>query len=314
MNEQADVNAAFGDRLAQAVRDKGNTVLVGLDPRAASLPAGLLSSDTKGRADIASAYEAFCRGVIDVVAPLVPAVKPQLAFFEELGPEGMAALRNVAAYARERRLLVILDGKRGDIGSTAEAYAAAYLGASSAWGGDALTVNPYLGRDTLEPFVARCRERDAGIFVLVKTSNPGSGDLQDRLVDGRPLYEAVAGAVQALSSGMRGTSGYGPVGAVVGATYPEQLTELRGLMPNAWILVPGYGSQGGTAKSVAPAFDDHGLGAIVNNSRGIIFAHQRREYEHFGAARWQAAVEAATIDMIESLAAGTSAGKLRDGR
>lgn len=286
-------------------------VLVGLDPRWEQLPKGLRQGDANDLAARADAYVQFCRGVIDVVAPLVPAVKPQAAFFEEIGPRGMAALAEVIGYAQQLGLLVILDGKRNDIGSTAEAYARGILGRESAWRADALTVSPYLGEDSLTPFVEVATQRGAGIFVLVKTSNPGSRLFQDRVADGRPLYSHVAEVVERLASDTVGQCGYGSVGAVVGATYPEQLAELRQAMPATWLLVPGFGSQGGTAADVAAAFDDRGLGAIVNNSRGIIFAHRRPEYaETFGEGRWQEAVEAATRDMIEQLRSETPAGKL----
>lgn len=300
----------FGDRLAQAVRRCGNPVLVGLDPRAAQLPPGLLEAGgTTSAAKQASAFRRFCCDVIDVVAPLVPAVKPQAAFFEQLGPAGMQALADCIYHARQAGLLVILDGKRNDIGSTAEAYAEAYLSPAEAsnWGSDALTVSPYLGDDSLEPFVSSCRAGGTGIFVLVKTSNPGGGMFQDLRCEGRPLYRHVGELVERLATESAGTSGYGPVGAVVGATYPEQLAELRAAMPHAWILVPGFGSQGGTTADVAAGFDSNGLGAIVNNSRGIIFAHARKEY---AGRSWEAAVEAATRDMIAALASETPAGKL----
>ena len=234
----------------------------------------------------------------------MPAVKPQAAFFEELGPAGMAALADVTGYARQRGLLVILDGKRNDIGSTAAAYARAFLGQASAWGADALTVSPYLGADSIEPFVETGRDRGAGIFVLVKTSNPGGGQFQDLVCDGRPLYRHVAEFVERLAAAGAGPSGYGDVGAVVGATWPEQLAELRQAMPHAWILIPGFGSQGGTASDVAAGFDSRGLGALVNNSRGIIFAHARPDFAgRFPADKWQQAVEAATREMIAELAA-----------
>jgi orotidine-5'-phosphate decarboxylase len=238
----------------------------------------------------------------------VPVVKPQSAFFEELGPPGVAALVEVIRYAQDRGLLVILDAKRNDIGSTAEAYARGMLGRDSAWGADALTVSPYLGEDSLAPFVDVARERGAGLFVLVKTSNPGGGLLQDRVAEGRTIYRRVAELVERLSAETVGESGYGLAGAVCGATYPEQLAELRAAMPHTWFLVPGYGSQGGAAADVAPAFDARGLGAVVNNSRGLIFAHARKEYvERFGPERWQDAVAAATREMIEQLSnvAGT---------
>jgi orotidine-5'-phosphate decarboxylase len=289
-------------------------VLVGLDPRYEQLPERLRAGGDQ--ADLptrARAFAEFCRGIIDVVAPLVPAVKPQAAFFEELGPAGMQVLAQVIEYAQARGLLVILDGKRNDIGTTAAAYANAYLGArpTSAWGADALTVSPYLGDDSLTPFVETATARGAGIFVLVKTSNPGGGMFQDLTTDGQPLYRHVASRVQELASQTQGACGYGAVGAVVGATYPRQVAELREAMPNTWFLVPGFGSQGGSARDVAAAFDSTGLGAIVNNSRAIIFAHARKEYaERFGASRWQEAVAAATREMIDELRSDTPAGEL----
>ncbi len=304
----------FADRLVAAVRRCGNPVLVGLDPRCDSLPPALRPAVPDDPAATAEAYRAFCCGVIDAVASLVPIVKPQAAFFEELGPAGMAALAEVVEHARGQGLLVLLDGKRNDIGSTATAYARGYLGASpaSVWGADALTVSPYLGDDSLEPFVQTAGERGAGVFVLVKTSNPGGGAFQDLVADGRPLYQHVAALVERLAVRTAGAGGYGAIGAVTGATYPRQLAELRTLMPHAWFLVPGYGAQGATARDVAGAFDRDGLGAIVNSSRGIIFAHSRTEYrDRYGAARWQDAVEAATCDMIAELAAHTPAGSLR---
>jgi orotidine-5'-phosphate decarboxylase len=275
------------------------------------LPPGLLAETNRDPAAVAAAYGQFCREVIDVVAPLVPAVKPQAAFFEQLGPPGMTVLGEIVAYARQKGLVVILDGKRNDIGSTATAYAQGFLGQDSPWGADALTVSPYLGDDSLHPFVEVAAQRAAGVFVLVKTSNPGGRRLQDLVADGRPLYRHVAAYVEKLAAETAGACGYGAIGAVVGATYPAQLAELREAMPHTWFLVPGFGSQGGTAADVAAALDERGTGAIVNNSRGIIFAHSLRPYaERFGAARWQAAVEAATRDMIAQLRAETPAGRL----
>jgi orotidine-5'-phosphate decarboxylase len=303
----------FGDRLAAAVAEKRTPVVVGLDPRFKSLPENVKQSNDAAlgsQVALSAAFERFCRGVIDVVAPLVPAVKPQVAFFEELGPPGLEALAKVIDYARQRKLLVIVDAKRNDIGSTAEAYAAAYFGEQAAWPGDALTISPYLGDDSLQPFVSAARKADGGLFVLVKTSNPGGKQFQDLQFEGRPLYRHVAAHVEQLAAADAGAHGYGSVGAVVGATYPEQLAELRAAMPHAWLLIPGYGSQGGTAKDVAAGFDAGGFGSIVNNSRGIIFAHQRREFAQFGEARWEAAVEAASLEMIAALRAETPAGQL----
>jgi orotidine-5'-phosphate decarboxylase len=305
-------HAGFGERLTGAVIARRNPVVVGLDPRIEELPHGLVPKGELSSQARAQCYAAFCRGVIDVVAPLVPAVKPQAAFFEQLGPPGMAVLAEVIAYARGKGLLVILDGKRNDIGSTAVAYADAFLGDESAWGADALTVSPYLGPDSLEPFVEVARRRSAGVFVLVKTSNPGGGAFQDLIAAGRTVYRHVAEHVEELARQTQGPTGFGLAGAVVGATYPDQLHELRSAMPHAWLLVPGYGAQGAGASDVAAAFDSKGLGAIVNSSRAIIFAHRRKEYaERFGSARWQEAVEAATREMIQDLHAATPAGKLR---
>lgn len=289
--------------------------MVGLDPRCASLPAGLRADlDPLDFPRVAQAYQAFCRDVIDAVAPLVAVVKPQAAFFEQLGPAGMAALADVIAYASSEGLLVVLDGKRNDIGTTAAAYAEAYLGASppSAWGADALTVSPYLGADSLEPFVELAVERGAGIFALVKTSNPGGGLFQDlATADGVTLYQHVAAFVQQAAERTQGACGYGAVGAVVGATYPAQLAELRREMPNTWFLVPGYGAQGAGAREVSDAFAPDGLGAIINNSRGIIFAYERAEYkDRYAASQWQRAVEAATRAMIDQLRDATPAGRL----
>jgi orotidine-5'-phosphate decarboxylase len=303
---------AFPDRLEAAVVCCQNPVLVGLDPRAEMLPPGLLAvGDAAQPERVAAAYEQFCREVIDVVARRVPAVKPQAAFFEELGPAGMAALARIIRYAQEQGLMVILDGKRNDIGSTATAYAHGWLGRESPWGADALTVSPYLGDDSLEPFLDVAAAQMAGLFILVKTSNPGGKMIQDLASDGKPIYRYVAEFVERLAAMTEGDNGYGAVGAVVGATYPAQLAELRAVMPHTWFLVPGFGSQGGTAADVAAAFDREGRGAIVNNSRGIIFAHSLKPYrERFSAAQWQEAVAAATDDMIAQLRAETPAGKI----
>jgi len=304
----------FADNLHAAILARATPVMVGLDPRYELIPGTLRGSAPQAdRSAQARAIAQFCREVIDVVAPLVPIVKPQAAFFEELGPRGMEALAATIQYAQDKGLLVVFDGKRNDIGTTAAAYARGCLGrsGSSAWGADALTVNPYLGDDSLQPFVDVAIQRSAGVFVLVKTSNPGGRMFQDLKCPERPLYEQVALLVEKLASQSQGECGYGAVGAVVGATYPEQLAELRRQMPHAWLLVPGYGSQGGTARDVAGAFDARGCGAIINNSRGIIFAYRDGQYaRQFGEGRWQEAVEAATRRMIGELRAETLAGRL----
>lgn len=288
----------FGDRLAAAVLAKSSPVCVGLDPRWNRLPSAITNGvDDRDPAAVAAATQCYCQEVIDAVVDVAPLVKPQAAFFEQLGPEGMRALAGVIQHARKSGLIVLLDGKRGDIGSTAEGYADAYLGESSSWQCDALTVNPYLGDDTLEPFCHTAEQRGAGIFILVKTSNPGSGFLQDKRVDDRPIYELVAKEVQSLSSQAIGQFGFGSIGAVVGATYPEQLASLRKCMPQSWILIPGFGAQGGTVDDVRHGFDDRGLGAVINNSRGIIFAYEKAS----SAGAWQDSVAAAARDMQQQL-------------
>ncbi len=288
-------------RLTEAVKRTGNSVCVGLDPRAESLPRELLADPKACFKTIADAYEKFACRIIDVVADLVPIVKPQAAFFEALGPAGCLALCNVNRYAQERGLLVVLDAKRGDIGSTAEAYAEAYLtGFASAWHCDALTVNPFLGDDTLEPFVQSCGRFGTGIFVLAKTSNPGSGFVQQARLDGEEVSTRIARWIEASNhpSIIETGAKYGSIGAVVGATYPAQLETLRRQMPSAWLLIPGYGAQGGKASDLRAAWDDNGLGAIVNNSRGIIFAYQKSTVTGHD---WTAPVRAATLAMIADL-------------
>ena len=300
---------SYMGRLNAAISKKRNAVVVGLDPRFNDLPDELQASARASGDTLAAraaAFEEFAKRIIDVVAPLVPAVKPQAAFFEELGPAGSLALAAVIHYARRAGLIVICDAKRGDIGSTAEAYARGYLAgedpAAAPWGADALTVNAYMGRDTLQPFIDVAQQRGGGLYVLVRTSNPGSGVFQDRLSDGQTLYRHVAAVVEQIAAETCGTDAYGSVGAVVGATYPQEIVELRTAMPHTQFLVPGYGSQGGTAQDVAAAFDSAGLGAVINSSRGIIFAHKRAPYaQQFGPRQWEAAVEAATREMIVDL-------------
>lgn len=308
----------YTTRLHDAIKIKGTPALVGLDPRLDQLPPDVLANARELHDDptalAASAFEEFCVRLIDVVAPLVPAVKPQSAFFEELGPDGCLALARVMRYARKQGLIVICDAKRGDIGTTAEAYARGYLAGAdpqaAPWQADALTVNPYLGKDTLAPFVRVAAERGAGIYVLVKTSNLGSAEFQDRQCDGLTICQRVAQVVQQLSEETI-EAGYGAVGAVVGATYPQELVALRDAMPGVPLLVPGYGSQGGGAADVAAAFKADGLGALINNSRGINFAFRSTPYaEEFGPRKWEAAAEAATRQMIADLAKHTSAGQL----
>jgi orotidine-5'-phosphate decarboxylase len=289
----------FADRLAAAVRARGNPLCVGLDPRWEALPLEVRRRHDGGTpAAVAAAYEEFCGRVLEVVAPLVPVVKPQMAFFEACGPEGLAVLQRLLRKARGLGLLTILDGKRNDIASTAAAYADA---AFAVWEADALTVNPYPGRDAVEPFLHSARRSGGGVFVLVRTSNPGAGLFQDLLVSGgdshpRPLYRRVGEAVAGWARENLGVCGLGDVGAVVGATYPSELAELRRALPEAIFLVPGFGAQGGTAADVAAAFRPDGLGAIVNSSRGILFPFAPE------AADWERRVEAAARDTAAALA------------
>lgn len=308
----------FSDKLATKIRQKKTPTLVGLDPRWAQIPESLKQNKSESNPNhVAEVFELFCKSIVDIVAPLVPAVKPQAAFFEQYGPLGMQCLANVISYASAKGLLVILDGKRNDIGSTATAYANGLIGpnCTSPWGADALTVSPYLGDDSLTPFVDVANERGGGLFILVKTSNKGGAQFQDLVFEGKTLYRRVGEFVENLSNESIAktniTCGYGNIGAVVGATWPDQLAELRAALPHVWFLAPGYGSQGGGAKDVAGAFDSNGLGAIINNSRGIIFAYHSDAYkEKYGEAKWEEAVEASTLDMIQALATETTVGKL----
>jgi orotidine-5'-phosphate decarboxylase len=308
----------FADRLIDSVRRVGNAVCVGIDPRPEDLPPGLLDGFPEDRRGVAAALGEFGRSVIDVVAGKVGVVKFQAAFYEAYGPEGLEALRESIGYARSRGLIVIFDGKRNDIGSTAEAYARAYLGKvpvggrfEPVWDADAVTVNPYLGADGVSPFIKVAAREGKGLFALVRTSNASAREFQDLNADGKPVYRHVAERLAGWAAPHRGESGYSLAGAVVGATYPAELAELRSALPGVLFLVPGYGNQGGSAADVAPAFDENGLGAIVNNSRGLIFAYSKPAYKTRFANNWQGAVEAALGEMIADLAAHTSSAKLR---
>jgi orotidine-5'-phosphate decarboxylase len=290
--ETAVEAATFADRLAVAVAERRSQLLVGLDPRLDLLPVELRGDAHLGREAAAESYARFCRGLVDAVAPYVVGIKPQLAFFEALGADGIRALEDVCAYARTAGLLVVADGKRGDIGSTARSYAAAYLEAEEGSQplGDALTVNTYLGRDSLEPFVAACRRSGGGIFCLVKTSNPGGADVQDLVLrDGRPLWHHVAMMVAELGEDLVGEHGLSNVGAVVGATYPRAVGEARRLMPQAILLLLGVGAQGATPADVARAFTSGPASALVSVSRSVIYAFRATGAEWRTAAAAEAA-------------------------
>jgi orotidine-5'-phosphate decarboxylase len=284
--------ASFSDRLADAILRKGNPLCVGIDPRWESLPLAIRRCHDDSLEGKARAFEQFGLKLLELVAPLAPVVKPQSAFFEACGPAGFSAQRTILRQAREMGLVTILDAKRGDIASTAAAYAEASFGV---WDADALTVNPYLGRDAVEPFIQSARQTQRGLFVLVRNSNPGSGLFQNLVCDGKPVYQHVAAAVRDWNAENARQCGLGDVGAVVGATHPAELRLLRDMLPDVWFLVPGYGAQGGSAADVAAAFRQDGLGAIINSSRGITFPF------HPDDLNWEQAVLSAAHDAIAAL-------------
>jgi orotidine-5'-phosphate decarboxylase len=289
---------AFSDRVGEAVERKRTQLVVGLDPRIDLLPVELRGEAVLGRAAAAAAVERFCKGIVDAVAPYAVAVKPQVAFFEVLGGDGWLALEAVSRYAREAGLLVIADAKRGDIGSTARAYAAAFLEPRGAEPplADALTVNPYLGSDSIDPFLTACRSHGAGIFCLVRTSNAGGRDLQDAVLsDGTPVWRHVAGLVGEWGADLVGERGMSSVGAVVGATVPRIIGDARRAMPQQIILLPGVGAQGATPADVARAFTSGPASALVNASRSVIFAYRDTEDDWRAAAGAEASRLAAEI-------------------
>lgn len=299
------------DTLIKEIQKKNAPVVVGLDPMLNYVPSHIQSAAFKEYGETlegaAEAVWQFNKGIVDAVCDLIPAVKPQVAMYEQFGIPGMTAFKKTVDYCREKGLVVIGDVKRGDIGSTSAAYAVGHLGrvtvgsrTYAAFDEDFVTVNPYLGSDGVKPFVDVCREQNRGIFVLVKTSNPSSGEFQDKMVDGKPLYELVAEKVNEWGAECMGEH-YSNVGCVVGATYPEQGKVLRHLMPKAYILVPGYGAQGGTAKDLVDYFNEDGLGAIVNSSRGIIAAYKKEEYSQFGEENYAEASRQAVEDMIADI-------------
>jgi orotidine-5'-phosphate decarboxylase len=297
------------DLLVQKIKEKSNPSVAGLDPKIDYVPQYIrekayaeYGKNLKGATE---AIWEFNKGLIDALYDVVPAVKPQSAFYEMYGLPGEEVLHRTISYAKEKGLYIILDVKRNDIGSTAEAYSKAYLGKVDIEGElvdacpvDCCTVNPYLGTDGIKPFVDDCKEFDKAIFALVKTSNPSSGELQDKLIDGRHLFEIVAECVNKWNEDTIGKSGYGAVGAVVGATYPEQAEILRKLMPASYFLVPGYGAQGGNAKDVKKSFNSDGLGAIVNSSRGIMCAYKKGDWKE---EQFAEAARAEAIRMKEEL-------------
>jgi len=290
----------FSDKLMEQVRIK-SPICVGLDPRIEMLPKYLLKDYT-----VTNAVAKFNEEIIDAITDLVPIVKPQMAFYEALGIAGIEALKMTIEYAKERGLLVLLDAKRNDISSTASAYANAYLKEDAYFEVDALTVTPYLGSDGILPFVEMCEKYEKGIFCLVKTSNPSSNELQDeKLENGKTVFEHMAELVASWGKSTIGGYGFSSVGVVVGATYPEQAKILRQMLPEQIFLVPGYGAQGGNAEDVIPCFNDNKEAVIVNSSRGITYAYQKRE--DLKEKDFAIAARDAVLNMKENLAKALNA-------
>ncbi len=298
-------------QLIQNIEKKDAPIVVGLDPMMNYVPAFIQKQAYEQYGETlegaAEAIWVYNKGIIDATYDLIPAVKPQIAMYEQFGVPGLAAYQKTCAYAKEKGLVVIGDVKRGDIGSTSAAYAVGHLGMVTVgskqyapFDEDFATVNPYLGTDGIKPFIDVCNECNKGIFVLVKTSNPSSGEFQDQLIDGKPLYEYVAKKVVEWGE-MTMDGDYSNVGCVVGATYPEMGKVLRKLMPKIYILVPGYGAQGGKAEDLVHYFNADGLGAIVNSSRGIIAAYKQDKYARFGETGYADASRQAVVDMIADI-------------
>lgn len=299
------------NKLLKKIQDVNAPIVVGLDPMLSYVPNYIKE---KAFAEFGETLEGageaiwqYNKGIIDAVYDIIPAVKPQIAMYEQFGIPGMIAFQKTVEYCKEKELVVIGDIKRGDIGSTSSAYAIGHVGKAQVgsksykvFDEDFVTVNPYLGSDGINPFIDVCKEEKKGIFVLVKTSNPSSGEFQDQLVNGKPLYELVGEKVAEWGEGHMGDA-YSYVGCVIGATYPEMGKALRKLMPKTYILVPGYGAQGGKAEDLVPYFNKDGLGAIINSSRGIIAAYKQEKYNQFGEMGYADASRQAVIDMREDI-------------
>ncbi len=300
------------NKLISKIRQTGAPIVVGLDPMMKYIPGQIqekaFAEYGESLEGAAEAIWQYNKGIVDAIYDLVPAVKPQIAMYEQFGVPGVVAFKKTVDYCKEKGLVVIGDIKRGDIGSTSEAYAVGHLGrvqvgekTCCGFDEDFVTVNPYLGSDGVKPFIKVCQEEKKGIFVLVKTSNPSSGELQDRIAEGRPIYELVGEQVAAWGEECMGDN-YSYIGAVVGATYPEHGRVLRKIMPKAFILVPAYGAQGGKGADLVHFFNQDGLGAIINSSRGIITAYQQEKYAKYGALGYADASRAAVLDMREDIA------------
>ena len=307
------------NKLIAKIQKTKAPIVVGLDPMLNYIPKHIQEKAFKEFGETlegaAEAIWQFNKEIVDKTYDLIPAVKPQIAMYEQFGIPGLMAYKKTVDYCKEKGLVVIGDIKRGDIGSTSAAYATGHVGkvqvGSKKYAGfdvDFVTLNPYMGSDSINPFIEACKEEKRGMFVLVKTSNPSSGEFQDQLVNGRPLYELVGEKVAEWGEGFMGDS-YSYVGAVVGATYPEMGKILRKIMPKAYILVPGYGAQGGQGKDLVHFFNEDGLGAIVNSSRGIIAAYKQEKYAKFGEENFAQASRAAVEDMVADITGALEAAK-----
>ena len=308
------------NKLINKIQKTKAPIVVGLDPMLSYVPEHI---QKKAFAEYGETLEGsaeaiwqFNKEIVDKTYDLIPAVKPQIAMYEQFGIEGLKAYKKTVDYCKSKDLVVIGDIKRGDIGSTSAAYAVGHLGkvqvGSKTYAGfdeDFATVNPYLGSDGVKPFIDVCKQENKGLFILVKTSNPSSGEFQDQKIDGKPLYELVGEKVAQWGEEHMGESGYSYIGAVVGATYPEQGEILRKVMPKSFILVPGYGAQGGKGKDLVHFFNEDGLGAIVNSSRGIIAAYKQEAYAKFGAENFGDASRAAVEAMIADIQGALTAAK-----
>lgn len=300
------------EKLVERIKKLEAPIVVGLDPTLNFVPGFLIDKAINEKGETleaaADAIFEFNKKIVDAVYDLIPAVKPQIAMYEQFGIPGLMAFKKTLDYCHEKGLLVIGDAKRGDIGSTSTAYAIGHIGKVKVgsteiapFDEDFLTINPYMGSDSVVPFVEECKKYDKGLFILVKTSNPSSGEFQDQKVGKKAVYELVGKKVEEWGAELI-KNGYSDVGAVVGATYPEMGEVLREIMPKAYILVPGYGAQGGTAAELKPFFNKDGLGAIVNSSRGIIAAYKQEKYAEYGAEGFAEAARAAVIDMKNDIA------------
>ena len=301
------------DNLIDKIKEKDNPTVTGLDPRYEMIPKCITQKYAPTLEGASKAIIEFNKRLIDATYDIIPAVKPQIAFYEMFGIEGMKAFKETCEYAKQKGMIVIADIKRGDIGSTAEGYSNTFLGKTkiankeeSIFDVEFVTLNPYMGIDSIKPFIEDCKKYNKGIFILIKTSNPSSGDIQDvKMKDGEELYTKVAKLVENWGEDLRGEYGYSSVGGVVGATYPEQLESLRKVAPHTFFLIPGYGAQGGKANDIAKAFDSNGIGGIVNSSRGLMCAYKSDLWkDKFTEEEFEKATRAEALRMKEELKIG----------